>query len=79
MEGTTPDELYDRPETVFTAGFIGTPPVNLLDLADGPEGALIAGRGGRPVLGGRNLLQVPFGEDPLEFPNASAIAFQLFQ
>jgi hypothetical protein len=27
----------------------------------------------------RDLLQVPFGEDPLEFPNASAIAFQLFQ
>ena len=48
----TPDQLYDRPETLFTAGFIGTPPVNLLDLADGPEGAVIAGLGGRPVLGG---------------------------
>jgi sn-glycerol 3-phosphate transport system ATP-binding protein len=48
----TPDELYDQPETLFTASFIGTPPVNLLDLTDGPEGALIAGFEGRPVLGG---------------------------
>ena len=48
----TPDELYDRPEAVFTAGFIGTPPMNLLDLANGPEGAVIAGFEGLPVLGG---------------------------
>jgi sn-glycerol 3-phosphate transport system ATP-binding protein len=51
-QGGTPNELYDRPETEFTASFIGTPPVNLLDLTDGPEGALIAGLEGRPVLGG---------------------------
>jgi sn-glycerol 3-phosphate transport system ATP-binding protein len=39
----TPDVLYDRPETEFAAGFIGTPPMNLLDLADGAEGAVLAG------------------------------------
>ena len=32
QEGT-PAELYDRPATVFAAGFIGTPPMNIVDLA----------------------------------------------
>ena len=31
-----PDSLYDRPETIFTAAFIGSPPMNLLPLV--PEG-----------------------------------------
>ena len=48
----TPDELYDRPDTLFTASFIGTPPANLLDLSDGPDGARVAGLEGRPVLSG---------------------------
>ena len=30
----TPKELYDAPATVFSAGFIGTPPMNLLPAAD---------------------------------------------
>jgi len=30
----TPEELYTRPATRFTAGFIGTPPMNLLSLRD---------------------------------------------
>ena len=29
-----PEELYSRPATRFTAGFIGTPPMNLLSLRD---------------------------------------------
>lgn len=29
---SAPEELYARPATVFTAGFIGTPPMNLLPL-----------------------------------------------
>jgi len=28
----TPEELYDRPETVFVAGFIGAPPMNFLEM-----------------------------------------------
>ena len=32
QEGT-PAELYDRPATVFAAGFIGTPPMNIIELA----------------------------------------------
>ena len=42
QEGT-PEILYGAPETLFTASFIGTPPMNLLDLANGPDGAVIAG------------------------------------
>ncbi|MEK7755359.1 MAG: ABC transporter ATP-binding protein [Acidobacteriota bacterium] len=38
-----PEELYSRPVSTFAAGFIGTPPMNLLDLVDGAAGAAIAG------------------------------------
>ena len=31
----SPEELYARPATAFTAGFIGAPPMNLLRLGDG--------------------------------------------
>jgi sn-glycerol 3-phosphate transport system ATP-binding protein len=34
----TPTELYERPATLFVAGFIGSPPMNLLEL-----GAFAAG------------------------------------
>jgi len=38
-----PDELYDKPATAFAARFIGTPPMNLLALADAPSGAAVSG------------------------------------
>ena len=38
----TPEELYARPQTAFTAGFIGAPPMNLMKL-NGP-GSLIGVR-----------------------------------
>jgi sn-glycerol 3-phosphate transport system ATP-binding protein len=41
-----PDRLYARPATAFTARFIGTPPMNILTLADGAGGAVIAGTDG---------------------------------
>jgi sn-glycerol 3-phosphate transport system ATP-binding protein len=48
QEGS-PEELYARPASVFAARFIGTPAMNLVALADSPEGAVI--RGARePVL-----------------------------
>ncbi|HXF62771.1 MAG TPA: ABC transporter ATP-binding protein [Caldilineaceae bacterium] len=28
----TPDELYDQPQTLFIAGFVGNPPMNFLDV-----------------------------------------------
>jgi multiple sugar transport system ATP-binding protein len=34
----TPDELYHQPATEFVAGFIGSPPMNLLRTTRGPDG-----------------------------------------
>jgi ABC-type sugar transport system ATPase subunit len=28
----TPDELYDQPQTLFIAGFVGNPPMNFVDV-----------------------------------------------
>jgi sn-glycerol 3-phosphate transport system ATP-binding protein len=39
----TPDELYGTPRTVFTASFIGAPPMNLLPLERAGEGWRFAG------------------------------------
>ncbi|MCG8562704.1 MAG: ABC transporter ATP-binding protein [Hyphomicrobiales bacterium] len=46
----TPEDLYDRPATTFTAGFIGTPPMNLVRLGPGAQGAAIAGTDGPAVV-----------------------------
>jgi len=56
-QAATPDEIYARPATVFTASFIGTPPMNLLPLADGGAGAVIAGSSAPTILAdaGRGL------------------------
>ena len=38
----TPTEVFDNPANMFTAGFIGTPPMNLIKgIIDGPENALV--------------------------------------
>jgi sn-glycerol 3-phosphate transport system ATP-binding protein len=42
QEGT-PGELYDSPASTFSARFIGTPPMNLLDLVDDARGVVIEG------------------------------------
>jgi sn-glycerol 3-phosphate transport system ATP-binding protein len=52
-QDAAPDRLYARPATAFTARFIGTPPMNILTLADGSGGAVIAGADGPPLLAGR--------------------------
>jgi sn-glycerol 3-phosphate transport system ATP-binding protein len=52
-QDASPAELYARPATVFAARFIGTPPMNVLALADGPGGACVAGTTGPVVLPGR--------------------------
>ncbi len=38
-----PAEVYDRPATTYVAGFIGSPPMNLLPLARSNRGMVIAG------------------------------------
>src|SRR5262245_58963638 len=47
-----PADLYARPATAFAARFIGTPPMNLVRLATGPGGAVVAGTDGPAVLPG---------------------------
>ncbi|WP_213772702.1 ABC transporter ATP-binding protein [Bradyrhizobium sp. dw_78] len=42
----TPADLYERPATLFTARFVGAAPMSLLDLDDGPSGAVVAGTTG---------------------------------
>jgi multiple sugar transport system ATP-binding protein len=39
----TPDEVYDRPANVFVAEFIGSPPMNLLDVTRDGESVIAAG------------------------------------
>ena len=52
QEGS-PDELYERPETIFSAQFIGTPPMNVLALKDGANGGVLEGAEQHPLLNGR--------------------------
>jgi sn-glycerol 3-phosphate transport system ATP-binding protein len=48
-QDASPPELYAKPQTLFAARFIGTPPMNTVALADGNGGAVIRGTAG-PVL-----------------------------
>ena len=47
-----PAALYARPPTLFTASFIGTPPMNLLPLLPGSGGLHVAGTGHRMAASG---------------------------
>jgi sn-glycerol 3-phosphate transport system ATP-binding protein len=51
-QDASPAELYARPQTTFCARFIGTPPMNILALADGPSGAIVRGGDGPVILEG---------------------------
>jgi multiple sugar transport system ATP-binding protein len=43
QQAATPDEIYDRPENVFVASFIGTPSMNMLDCHIGrANGSIVA-------------------------------------
>jgi sn-glycerol 3-phosphate transport system ATP-binding protein len=52
-QDAAPAALYARPATAFAARFIGTPPMNLVALADGARGAVIRGTDGPPVAAGK--------------------------
>jgi len=52
-QDAAPAELYARPSTVFSARFIGTPPMNILILEDALAGAVVAGTDGPTLLPGR--------------------------
>jgi ABC-type sugar transport system ATPase subunit len=75
----TPEEVYDTPATVFVAGFIGAPPMNLLPAEMLPDhsmrhGVLVGVRpehliwhsgSGAPFLSGRATVVEPLGSDTL--------------
>jgi multiple sugar transport system ATP-binding protein len=44
-----PQRLYDRPQNLFVAGFIGTPPMNLLECTVSANGGVSIDLGGNPV------------------------------
>ena len=44
MQVDTPRNLYDKPDNVFVAGFIGSPAMNLVDVDLDDEGAVLGGR-----------------------------------
>jgi len=58
-----PPELYEQPANTFVARFIGTPPMNLLPLAAGADGAVVAGTDG-PVLRPREAAGCTLGVRP---------------
>ena len=64
----TPTELYDEPATVFSASFIGTPPMNLLPAADVslPDGVAASP--------GNDLVDLLIGVRPesMQFPAGNA-------
>ena len=51
-QDATPAGLYARPATVFAARFIGTPPMNVVMLADGPRGTVVRGTDGPTMVEG---------------------------
>ncbi|CAN7683029.1 ABC transporter ATP-binding protein [Neorhizobium sp. LjRoot104] len=57
-----PLDLYDDPDNVFVAGFIGSPSMNFLNVTSGPDGVLSVGKiplpnpANMPVLASRNIL-----------------------
>jgi ABC-type sugar transport system ATPase subunit len=47
----SPDELYDRPQTMFVAGFVGNPPMNFIDMElSRTNGAFHARRNGLDII-----------------------------
>ena len=77
QEGS-PEELYANPATTFAARFLGTPPMNLLGLVDGPDGARIEGVEGVSVLPGRGAgLQLGIRPEDIALGDQGAIRAEL--
>lgn len=52
-QAATPGALYRQPQTSFVAGFVGTPPMNLIRLNDNDTGAVIDGTSGPSLFAGK--------------------------
>jgi sn-glycerol 3-phosphate transport system ATP-binding protein len=53
----SPAEIYGHPASLFVAGFIGSPPMNLLKVAGGPDG--------RSVMFGDRIVPLPASAPPI--------------
>jgi len=62
-QDASPAELYEHPANTFVARFIGTPPMNLMPLAAGRGGAVIAGTEG-PVVAPAECASMTLGLRP---------------
>jgi len=60
-----PTEVYARPATLFVAGFIGSPPMNILPAAEAPALAAQAGAGPGDLVGLRPEAMAPDADGPL--------------
>jgi len=77
QEGS-PEDLYANPATTFAARFLGTPPMNLLELSSGPDGAVIAGANGALALPGSVAgLQLGIRPEDIELRDDGGIAAEL--
>ena len=63
VQNGSPADLYEEPANTFVARFIGTPPMNLLMLASGQGGAIVAGTAG-PVVAPAELAGATLGVRP---------------
>jgi sn-glycerol 3-phosphate transport system ATP-binding protein len=67
----TPYELYEQPASTFVARFIGTPPMNVLELAAGEAGLIIAGTSGPAIAPAqRHSLQLGVRPEHISFSEA---------
>ncbi len=77
QEGT-PEDLYANPATTFAARFLGTPPMNLLELSSGPDGAVIAGADGASALSGAGEgMQLGIRPEDIELRDDGGVAAEL--
>ncbi len=54
-QAAKPDEIYDRPASAYVAGFIGSPPMNLLPLERRDGGMVVAGTDGPALAPGGDI------------------------
>jgi multiple sugar transport system ATP-binding protein len=69
----TPDEVYERPENLFVAGFIGSPPMNIVEAdVDRPDGGGADGR----CDAGAGVIRLAIGTGGFDLPDALAAALR---
>jgi multiple sugar transport system ATP-binding protein len=71
----TPAEIYDDPADEFVAGFLGTPPMNLVKRGDGSLGFRPEHFLPKEMLDGAALAELPFRIDRMEYLGSERILY----